>query len=279
MKIIRDIATMLNFIKEKKSNNHKIGFIPTMGALHRGHLSLVNLAHSHSDIVICSIFVNPKQFALNEDFSSYPRTEKDDLQKLEDNQVDAVFIPNAEEIYPKNDKIEIIDVGYAGKILEGVSRPHFFNGVALVVTKLFDIILPDIAVFGKKDFQQLHIIKKLVKDLNLPIQIIGGEIVRENDGLAMSSRNLKLTDNERKIAPKLYQIMLETKSKIKSGTSINEAIKQGEASIKNCEGFELDYLEIRNRKNLEVAKSNQEPLQLLVAAYLNNIRLIDNLEI
>jgi pantoate--beta-alanine ligase len=275
IKIIEKKADLHNLVTSLKKQGKTIGFVPTMGALHDGHISLVNIAKENADITIASIFVNPSQFAANEDFDKYPRTTEADIKKLQENAVDIVYLPKKEEIYPEGFAIKI-SAGKIGQELEGVTRPHFFDGVALVVTKLFMQVQPDIAVFGQKDFQQLHVIQKLVADLDMPVKIIGAEIMREKDGLAMSSRNTYLTPEDRKTAAKLFESMCEVSKVIKSGASFADALKQGELELAK-KGFKVDYLQIRNPVTLE--KTDIYPARLLVAVYLGGVRLIDNIEV
>lgn len=276
MKIIRTKTDITNTVKTLKDKGRKIGFVPTMGALHQGHLSLITTAKQHCDNVVVSIFVNPTQFAPNEDFDTYPRNEQEDIKKLEERNVDIVYIPDTKDIY---DTIESsIDVGAIGQILEGITRPHFFNGVATVVQKLFTQIRPNIAVFGEKDFQQLTIIKQLVKKEKIPTTIIGGATIRESDGLALSSRNEYLSKKERKLAPLLYVTLNVIRQQLLEGASMNDALSWGKKEITHS-GFKLDYLELRNEATLDEATSLNEPARLLVAAYLGKTRLIDNISI
>lgn len=275
MEIIENKSSLISVIKEFKKQGKIIGFVPTMGALHEGHLSLVNLARKHADIVVTSIFVNPSQFAANEDFDKYPRTIEADTKKLQENSVDIVYLPKKEDMYPDGFGIKIV-TGGIGQELEGITRPHFFDGVALVVTKLFMQVQPDIAVFGQKDFQQLHVIQKLVQDLDIPVEIIGAEIIREKDGLAMSSRNIYLSPDDRKNACKLYETMCDISKSIISEFSVADSLKEGEIElVKN--GFKVDYLQLRDPVTLE--KTDIYPARLLAAVYFGGVRLIDNMEV
>lgn len=280
MKIIRSIREMREISLEAKCAQKTVGFVPTMGALHEGHLSLIKCAKEHTDSVVASIFVNPAQFAPHEDFDRYPRTEQHDIDALESQQADIVFIPDAKEIYPNGTEESIrIRTGDVGQILEGVSRPHFFDGVALVVAKLFNIVSPDIAVFGEKDFQQLHIIKRLVRELHFPINVIGAPLIREKDGLAMSSRNVRLTAEDRKTAPCLYQSLCQISEDIKTHKDIDAALEKGKQRLASQKSMTVDYIELRNRETLAKATSLEEPLQLLGAAILGDVRLIDNIPV
>lgn len=247
-----------------------------MGALHAGHLSLVRLARRRADRIAVSIFVNPAQFAPHEDFARYPRTWKEDIAKLRAEKTDLVFAPSVSDVYPD---------GFATRIsLEGPAlgletdfRPHFFAGVATVVAKLLIEAMPDIAVFGEKDYQQLLVVKRLAADLDLPVKIIGAPIVREKDGLALSSRNVYLSPAERAAAPTLYRVLTETAASIRKGAPLGPTLDRGRRTIKAA-GFELDYLEARHAATLAPVTSPKEgPIRLLVAARLGKTRLIDNL--
>jgi len=271
MKIITNKTELQNAITTLKKQGKTIGFAPTMGALHAGHMSLYDIAKQNADIIVASIFVNPAQFAPNEDFDSYPRREQEDLDKLEKQGVDIAYLPKKEDLYPECFDLKI-SVGKIGQILEGVTRPHFFDGVALVVTKLFMQVTPDVAVFGEKDFQQLHVIKQVAKWLDMPIKIIGAPIVREASGLAMSSRNLYLCHEQRKIASSLYKTMCDIKNK---KITIEQAKKD---LIKS--GFDkVDYLELRDANTLYEQTSSTQESRLLAAVYIGSIRLIDNIEV
>ncbi len=264
-------------------NSHRqqtIALVPTMGNLHDGHVSLVNIAKNHADIVVVSIFVNPTQFGVGEDFDSYPRTLDQDLQKLIQVNCDYIFAPNIDEIYPVYPpNIQVLS-GDITKILCGKTRPTHFDGVGLVVSKLFNIVKPDVAVFGKKDYQQLVIIKQLNQELNFGIQIIDGEIVRADDGLALSSRNGYLTDEQRKIAPILNQSLNALSQEIINGFSLDNlsGLTDKYKEKINQSGFVVDYLEILTDK-LKTPNDNDKKLVILVAAYLGKTRLLDNQEV
>ena len=264
-------------------NSHRqqtIALVPTMGNLHDGHVSLVNIAKNHADIVVVSIFVNPTQFGVGEDFDSYPRTLDQDLQKLIKVNCDYIFAPNIDEIYPVYPPSIQVLSGDITKILCGKTRPTHFDGVGLVVSKLFNIVKPDVAVFGKKDYQQLVIIKQLNQELNFGIQIVDGEIVRADDGLALSSRNGYLTDEQRKIAPILNQSLNALSQEIINGFSLDnlsDLTDKYKEKI-NQSGFVVDYLEILTDK-LKTPNDNDKKLVILVAAYLGKTRLLDNQEV
>ncbi len=274
--VYRNVDDLRSALLPLRQEGKTIALVPTMGALHAGHLSLVKKAKEQADIVIVSIFVNPKQFAPGEDFESYPRTEASDLQKLADYDVMGVFIPNAREMYP-NGFATSIQIEGPALGLETDHRPHMFNGVATVVAKLLLAVLPDVAVFGEKDYQQLRVIKQLAKDLHLPTRIIGAPTVREVDGLAMSSRNEYLDKDQRKTAVTISQALNIARDALHNGESWIEVQKKALATLK-LSGFTTDYFELRHAKHLghpETAKG----ARILVAAKVGDTRLIDNIEV
>lgn len=271
---IKDLKNELNPLRHQK-----IALVPTMGNLHDGHLSLVALAKQHADIVVVSIFVNPTQFGAGEDFASYPRTLDDDCQKLAKAGVALVFAPSVDEMYPVYPPNVQILSGSISKILCGQTRPTHFDGVGLVVSKLFNIVRPDVAVFGKKDYQQLAIIAQLVQELNFEIDIIGGEIVRADDGLALSSRNQYLTKQERAIAPRLAQVLQQLAGALQSASVADfDTMIQKTKDKLTCDGFTVDYLQVLNQQ-LQPASRHDKHLVILTACYLGKARLLDNLEI
>lgn len=271
---IKDLKNALNPLRHQK-----IALVPTMGNLHDGHLSLVALAKQHADIVVVSIFVNPTQFGAGEDFASYPRTLDDDCQKLAKAGVALVFAPSVDEMYPVYPPNVQILSGSISKILCGQTRPTHFDGVGLVVSKLFNIVRPDVAVFGKKDYQQLAIIYQLVQELNFEIDIIGGEIVRADDGLALSSRNQYLTKQERAIAPRLAQALQQLAGALQSASVADfDTMIQKTKDKLTCDGFTVDYLQVLNQQ-LQPASRHDKHLVILTACYLGKARLLDNLEI
>lgn len=271
---IKDLKNELNPLRHQK-----IALVPTMGNLHDGHLSLVALAKQHADIVVVSIFVNPTQFGVGEDFASYPRTLDDDCQKLAKAGVALVFAPSVDEMYPVYPPNVQILSGSISKILCGQTRPTHFDGVGLVVSKLFNIVRPDVAVFGKKDYQQLAIIAQLVQELNFEIDIIGGEIVRADDGLALSSRNQYLTKQERAIAPRLAQALQQLAGELKSASVADfDTMIQKTKDKLTCDGFTVDYLQVLNQQ-LQPASRHDKHLVILTACHLGKARLLDNLEI
>jgi pantoate--beta-alanine ligase len=250
-----------------------------MGALHEGHLSLVRMARRRADRVVVSIFVNPAQFAPHEDFGSYPRTLAADLAALAALNVDLVWAPGVKTMYPADFATQIVPQGPAQADLEDAFRPHFFNGVATVVAKLLIQCAPDIAIFGEKDYQQLKVLTQLVRDLDLKTRILGAPIVREPDGLALSSRNVYLSAREREAAPALYRVLKTCAEAIAAGRPIAAVLDRGREEIARA-GFALDYLEARHAETLTPAASMKDgPLRLLVAARIGKTRLIDNVAV
>jgi len=276
MQIVRTIADMRAVVADWRGAGLKVGLVPTMGALHEGHLTLVRTALEKCDRVIATIFVNPKQFGVNEDFGTYPRTEEEDAAKLESAGGHLLFAPSVEEMYGKDGGVTKVSVTGLGDILEGKFRPGFFDGVATVVTKLLLQALPDYAFFGQKDYQQLNVIKRFAADLNIPVTIEGVATVREPDGLAMSSRNAYLLDEERAIAPTLYQTISEVSERFKVGGKA-EALSKWAAQQLLDAGFQkVDYVEIRHGDDLTRDAIKGEPIRVLAAAFLGKARLIDN---
>ena len=263
-----------------RRENEGIVFVPTMGNLHEGHLRLVRVARQHGAKVVVSIFVNPMQFDRVDDFASYVRTQQQDLAALESENVDLVFMPDVAEMYPRPvDKMTYVDVPLLGDILEGASRPGHFRGVTTVVTRLFSLVRPDVAIFGKKDYQQLLIIKRMVEDLGLPVEIVGEPTVRETDGLAMSSRNNFLDTKERNIAPLLYETLQYCRSQIVDNESAYTEIEADAIRKLQAAGFAPDYLKIRRQSDLRVPAEHETALVILAAAWLGKTRLIDNIEL
>lgn len=257
----------------------KIALVPTMGNLHEGHLTLAKIARTHADVVVVSIFVNPTQFGVGEDFDSYPRTLDADVAALSDVGVDFVFAPSVDEMYPTYPPNVQVLSGEITKLLCGKSRPTHFDGVGLVVSKLFNIVRPDVAVFGKKDYQQLAIIRQLNDELNFGIDIIGADIVRADDGLALSSRNQYLSADERAVAPALSQTLQALADKLAQASIIDydALIDDAKATLTQA-GFVVDYLEIYNRQ-LQTVSQADKALVILAAAWLGKARLLDNLEV
>ncbi|MCK4420873.1 pantoate--beta-alanine ligase [candidate division WOR-3 bacterium] len=279
MRTIREIKKQREWSKEERANNSIIGLVPTLGFLHKGHLSLVRKAREVSDSVVVSIFVNPTQFGPGEDYKEYPREEVRDLQLLENEEVDVAFIPSREEMYPE-DYETYVAVEKFSKNYCGSSRPGHFRGVTTVVIKLLLIVQPDIAVFGEKDYQQLVIVKRMVRDLNIPVQILSSPIVRERDGLAMSSRNRYLNPEERKNATVLYDSMKEAQQLVNKGMTDVDALKK--EMIKIIEGRKhprVEYIEFVEPETLKRVKKVGVSNRILMAVHIGRTRLIDNMEI
>ena len=277
-----DIVTSINKLKDTvfyaKRQNKKIAFVPTMGCLHKGHLSLIRKSKSLGDISIVSIFINPLQFGPGEDFSVYPRQEENDIKLLEENAVDILYLPDNTSIYPENFQTEI-SVKKVEKILCGKFRPSHFKGVATIVTKLLLQVLPDYAIFGEKDYQQLVLITQLVSDLNIPTSVVGCPTIREDDGLAFSSRNSLLNQYERSIAPNLYSELRSVQNLVKCGTDIPYACKEATQNLLKIGFSSVDYIEVRDEKNLQKLDKAESNARLFGAANIGNTRIIDNIPI
>jgi pantoate--beta-alanine ligase len=272
------VKALRNAVKAAKQEGKKISFVPTMGNLHEGHLQLVRRAKAVSDFVVVSIYVNPLQFGAGEDLDNYPRTLSADKQKLFAEGTDLLFTPSTEEMYPNINAAPptVVSVPKISETLCGQNRPGHFAGVATVVSKLFNMVQPEIAIFGKKDFQQLLVIRKMVEDLCLPIEIIGVTTARAEDGLALSSRNGYLNENERDIAPRLHRILLDYRDAIASGfDNYSDLQRYGTEDLRQA-GFEPDYFSIRDAKTLEDITVDTEEAVIAVAANLGATRLIDN---
>lgn len=278
MQQISKIKSLREQLADVRRSEKTIALVPTMGNLHEGHLSLVKQVQERADYVVVTIFVNPTQFVEGEDFDSYPRTLEADLKQLESINVDLVFIPDSNEIYPEeSDMTAEVTVPELDSIYCGQFRPGHFKGVATVVTKLFNIVQPDLAIFGKKDYQQLLVIRSLVKSLHLPIEIIGSATMREKDGLAMSSRNQYLSENERKQAPLLYKILSEMALNIKNDAKNHEKLEIEAISSLKQAGFRPEYLKICDSETLKSPKGRK--LVIIAAAWLGKARLIDNVAV
>ncbi|MBN9023504.1 MAG: pantoate--beta-alanine ligase [Rhizobiales bacterium] len=274
--IIRTVSGMQRRSAAWRAEGLRIGLVPTMGALHEGHLDLVRRARATTDRIIVSIFVNPTQFAPTEDFAAYPRDEASDLDKLAALGVEAVFAPTVPEMYPAGYATRISVEGPA-RGLESDARPHFFGGVATVVAKLFIACAPDDAIFGEKDYQQLAVVRRMAADLGLPVAVVGHPTVRAEDGLALSSRNAYLSAEERAVAPTLHAALEAAAAAIRSGAAPAEALAAARDTLSTA-GFDVDYVALRNAETLaEVADPAGEPLRLLAAARLGRTRLIDNI--
>jgi pantoate--beta-alanine ligase len=282
MNVCQKIKPLRDKLGQWRNEKQSVAFVPTMGNLHQGHLSLVNIAQQKASRVVVSIYVNPLQFSPDEDFDSYPRTLDEDLEKLEKLGVDLVFTPTSHIIYPQGEQCStFVEVPELSDILEGECRPGFFKGVATVVLKLFNLVQPDYAVFGEKDFQQLLVIKQMVKDLNLPVEIIAGEIIRERDGLAMSSRNNYLNSSDRQHSCILSKALQQCRDQIEQGENISQAQEES-VNMLEKHGFNVDYVSLRQAATLAEAgrediKTGAE-LVILAAARIGGTRLIDNIK-
>jgi pantoate--beta-alanine ligase len=274
--IVRTLPALRRALDGLRAKQAAIALVPTMGALHDGHVSLVRLAKRRAAKVVVSIFVNPAQFAPTEDFGSYPRTWKADVARLAVENVDLIWNPDVKTMYPAGFATKILTEGPATAGLEDRFRPHFFGGVATVVGKLFTQCRPDFAIFGEKDFQQLRVVTRMAGDLDLGVKVIGSRTVRERDGLAMSSRNVYLSPEERQVAPVLYRAMKESAKRLRAGDDIEAAMAGGRELIEQA-GFVLDYFEARHAETLApIASVKDGPVRILVAAKLGKTRLIDN---
>ena len=273
----RTIKALRSRVTLWRGARQKVALVPTMGALHEGHLQLVRQARERAAKVIVSVFVNPAQFGPSEDFKSYPRDEAADLAKLAEVGTDTVFAPTVEEMYPEGFATTIM-VGGPANDLESVSRPQFFGGVATVVAKLLQAAQPDITLFGEKDYQQLMVVKRMVADLGFPVEIVGIPTIREADGLALSSRNAYLSPAERTTAPRLHAALRAAAEAIRDGGSADTAIS-GARSKLTAAGFKVDYVKLRNAETLAPFRSSGEPRRLLAAAWLGKTRLIDNVAV
>lgn len=280
MHTVSSVKQLRDVIALQKHQGKRIAFVPTMGNLHQGHLELVRVARGKADFVVASIFVNPMQFGQGEDFDKYPRTEKTDAEKLQAQGCDLLFLPSVATMYPKPlDQQTRVEVPGLSDILCGASRPGHFVGVTTIVNKLFNLVQPDIAVFGEKDFQQLMVIRRMVDELCMPIDIVGVPIVRETDGLAMSSRNGYLEAEQRKLAPRLYRIMQSLAERVRAGETDYAAMQKAAADEIDQVGFKTDYLVIRRVADLQQPQAADDEKVILAAAYLGSTRLIDNLVI
>lgn len=275
--IFTKIADLKSFIAEIKASGKTIGFVPTMGALHYGHISLIEASKKLTDLTICSIFVNPTQFNDKKDLERYPKTPKEDTELLKEAGCDVLFMPEANEMYPEKDS-RIFDFGYLDKILEGAHRPGHFNGVAQIVSKLFEIVQPHKAFFGSKDYQQVMIVKALVKQLNLSVEIIACPILREDDGLAMSSRNMLLTSEERSSASLIPQLMQKVNELKGKGEPVNNIIQFVKSELNKNSIYKLDYFSICDAETLqEIITFEKKKTVALIACFVGKIRLIDNI--
>ena len=278
MEVVRTIAELRQHTSRWRIAGQTIGLIPTMGALHNGHLSLIKLAQGKCDRVIATIFVNPRQFLPNEDFDEYPRNEESDIQKLIGMGVDLLFAPKAPEMYQPDASTTVV-ISKLTDCLCATSRPGFFDGVGTVVTKLLIQALPDLAIFGEKDYQQLLVIKRLTRDLDIPVEIIGAPTIREADGLAVSSRNVFLSQTNRETASKVFEILKKTATAIAQGNDVLVACEEARSELILAGFSEIDYFEARHSETLELIQNFENSGRLFAAVWLGSTRLIDNLEI
>jgi pantoate--beta-alanine ligase len=274
MHIFEQIDTLEEYLNNCRKEGQSVALVPTMGGLHEGHLKLIDKAKECSDIVVVSVFVNPTQFAENEDFEAYPKTLSEDKKLLEAIKVEVMFVPLDNQIYPDGSSQDY-DVGEMGKILCGISRPMHFNGVAQVVARLFDIVRPDYAVFGEKDYQQLLIINSLVERQAIKTTIVSVSTVRESDGLAMSTRNNYLSPEDRTNAPLFYQQLVDIKAAIQNGTDISTATQQAVDVLSTI--FDVEYVEVLNANNLTQITTSSSEIIIISAVRLSETRLIDNI--
>jgi pantoate--beta-alanine ligase len=280
MQTVTSIEAVRARVSEWRRGGLRVAFVPTMGNLHAGHMSLLAAARYRGDRVVASIFVNPLQFGPSEDYTNYPRTLAEDQQLLEQEYCDLLFAPTVSEMYPTGgDQRTLVMVRGLSDILDGEFRPGHFDGVATVVTKLFGIVAPDVAVFGEKDYQQLLVVRHMTQDLALPVQIVGAPTVRAADGLALSSRNRYLDADERARAPTIHQLLLDTAQTISDGAVDYAALESSGAQVIGRAGMKLDYFSIRNALDLSVPATTSQELVVLIAARLGRARLIDNVRV
>lgn len=274
MEVISSVADL----RQRLSKESSVSFVPTMGNLHDGHLDLVRIAHQHARCVVVSIFVNPLQFGANEDFGKYPRTLQADCDKLKANGVAVVFAPTEADLYPQPQLVTVEPPAIAQELC-GAFRPGHFRGVATVVLKLLNIVQPQVAVFGKKDYQQLHVVRQMVEQLNVNVTIVGAETMRAVDGLALSSRNQYLSPVERTEATFLYLMLMEIRQELKNGAKNLAQLEEKAANELVSHGWQVDYVAVRSQKTLLPSVSGEKELVVLAAAKLGKTRLIDNIEV
>ena len=278
LEVVRDVASLRAKVREWRRQDETVGLIPTMGALHDGHLALVKAALDSCDHAVTTIFVNPTQFAPNEDFEAYPRDEADDLSKLQALSADVAFVPPVEEMYADGFSTSVAVSGLTEGLC-GATRPHFFGGVATVVSKLLLQAMPDKAFFGEKDYQQLQVVTRMARDLDIPVEIVGVPTVREADGLAMSSRNWYLSPEERASAPALYKVLCDIAAKLSAGQTSAAAIAEGRTVLEAAGFGPIDYIEVCDASSLEPLETADRPARVLAAAHLGRTRLIDNVAV
>ena len=279
MQTVHTVSQVREYVRGWHQKGQSVGFVPTMGNLHDGHISLIKEARARCDVVVVSIFVNPTQFGPNEDFDRYPRTLDADAAALVDAGTDLLFAPSVEEMYPLGQNQTWVDIDGLGDYLCGASRAGHFRGVTTVVSKLFNIVQPDVAVFGEKDFQQLAILRRMSEELLFPIKIVGASTSRESDGLARSSRNGFLNESERTLAPQLYQTLQQLKADIEAGEQDYRGLESRYRDSLEQAGFQVDYLTVANARSLAPASADDSDLVVAVAAKLGNTRLIDNVSL
>ena len=280
MDIVTTISAVREHVRRWRSEGRRVAFVPTMGNLHAGHVSLIEAARRHGDRFVSSIFVNPMQFGPNEDYAHYPRTPKQDETMLAQAGCNLMFMPDVAEIYPNgSERATRVDVPNLSRILDGEFRPGHFEGVSTIVATLFHIVEPDVAVFGEKDFQQLTIIRRMVADLCLPVDIIGAPTVRDSDGLAMSSRNQYLTPAERQVAPRIYQTLQGAANRLQAGDGEFASIERSGLEALEKAGMKPDYFSVRRAQDLGAPTRDSKHLVVLTAARLGRARLIDNIQI
>ncbi len=279
MNLVTQISELRTLLNSHRRAGHRVALVPTMGNLHSGHIHLINEAHRHGDVVVCSIFVNPMQFGKNEDLDAYPRTLEQDQQKLAAAQCTILFAPPVTEIYPLGlAQQTVVSVPKVSERYCGASRPGHFDGVATVVSKLFNLVQPDTALFGLKDYQQFRVITQMVSDLCFPVLLVGIETQRESSGLALSSRNGYLTADEKQRAAALYQTLQESSHRLQSGASIDSVEAMARAQLEQA-GFRPDYFSVCDASTLEPAQAHDQDLVILAAAWMGKTRLIDNLRV
>ena len=280
MNTAQSIAALRQGVRQARHGGRRIAFVPTMGNLHAGHLALVARAREVADYTVVSIFVNPFQFGEGEDFLTYPRTVAEDCVQLEQSGVDLLFLPEAEEIYPEGPaRCTRIEVPELGDVLCGAFRPTFFRGVATVVGILFNAVAPDVALFGEKDYQQLILIRRMVRDLKMAIEVLGVPTIRERDGLAMSSRNRYLSEAQRRAAPSLYATLCELRDTLRRGASDRASVEAEGIKALQARGLRPDYLVVRRALDLELPQADDKDVRILAAAWLGRARLIDNIAV
>ena len=280
MEIVTTIAAVRDRVRRWRSEGRRIAFVPTMGNLHPGHVSLIEAARKYGDRFVSSIFVNPMQFGPNEDFAHYPRTPTQDERMLADAGCNLMFMPDVIEVYPNgSERATRVEVPGLSRILDGEFRPGHFEGVTTVVAKLFHIVDPDVAVFGEKDFQQLTIIRRMVADLCMPVEVVAAATVRDSDGLAMSSRNQYLTPEERQVAPRIYQTLLAATNRLRAGEIDFAGIERSGVQTLEGAGMRPDYFAIRQAQDLSPPRADTSHLVVLTAARLGKARLIDNVQV